>query len=116
MPIELAKKLIFIVVIFLSGLLVHILCVDAIIVLTVVDQVLGKVLTFCGINGITVTEKPAYMWIVYITYIFTMIVVGFWLVLLMKNMIEKFFLVEDKKVREQAGPSDHLNLISKQHR
>ena len=55
-------------------------------------EVLGKVLSVCGINGIYVTEKPNYMIYVYVLYISFMGLFGTVLTLIMKEVISRMLV------------------------
>ena len=64
--------------------------INGVIVLSFINETLGKVLSLCGINGIYVTEKPSYMFPLYVAYIFLMIVIACGLTVLLQNSLKNF--------------------------
>lgn len=62
--------------------------INGVIVLSFINETLGKVLSLCGINGIYVTEKPGYMFPLYVAYIFLMIVIACGLTVLLQNSLK----------------------------
>ena len=62
--------------------------INGVVVLSFINETLGKVLSLCGINGIYVTEKPGYMFPLYVAYIFLMIVIACGLTFLLQNSLK----------------------------
>ena len=62
---------------------------NGVLILTVINETLGRVLAICGINGIYVTEKPSYMFPLYVLYICMMVLFGTVLTVLLKQIVEK---------------------------
>lgn len=64
--------------------------INGVIVLALINETLGKVLSLCGINGIYVTEKPGYMFPLYVVYIFLMILISCCFTFLLQNSLKNF--------------------------
>ena len=103
MPNNKLGVILFMLLLFPAGLLLHLIFVDASILLSLIGDTFGKVLAICGINGIIVSEKPAYMWAVYLTYMLVTTILGTWLTIMLKNLIERIFFASDKSVLEEAN-------------
>lgn len=103
MPNNRLGVILFMLLIFPAGLLLHIIFVDASTLLSLIGDTFGKALALCGINGIVVSEKPAYMWAVYLTYMLVTTILGIWLTVMLKNLIERVFLASDKSAPEETS-------------
>lgn len=73
----------------ICGLVLHLFFIEASSFLYILNYTLGKVLAICGLNGIFVTEKKAYMWPLYLFYTSGMIVIGTFLTVFLKRIIEQ---------------------------
>ena len=91
MPNTKLGLVLFSLLIFPVGLLLHLVSVDAVTILYLIGNVFGRVVAICGINGITVSEKPTYLIAVYFFYISLVIGLGFWFTIFLKNLIEHIF-------------------------
>jgi hypothetical protein len=103
MPTSKLRILLFMLLLFPAGLLLHLIFVDASILLSVVGDTFGRVLAICGINGIIVSEKPGYMWAIYLSYMTFITILGVWLTIMLKNSIESLFFNSNKSDPEKAN-------------
>jgi len=72
-----------------GGLALHLFFIEAASLLYILNYTLGKVLAVCGLNGVFVTEKPVYMWPLYLLYISAVIAGGTFVTVLLKRIIEQ---------------------------
>ena len=82
MPTSTLRLSLFLLSLFPTGLLLHLIFIDATILLSMVGDTFGKVLAICGINGIIVSEKPGYMWAIYLSYMTLITMLGVWLTII----------------------------------
>jgi len=99
---HLKKIMLFLFLIFSTGLLMHLIFLDATILLNMIYESFGKVLAFCGINGIVVSEKTKYLEFIFFLYIFFMIIFGILLTVIIKNLIERIVFQDTVKETDQA--------------
>jgi len=107
MPNSKLRLLLFLLWLFPTGLLLHLIFIDATILLSMVGDTFGKVLAICGINGIIVSEKPGYMWAIYLSYMTLITILGVWLTIMLKNSIESLFFNPNKSAPEKATERLH---------
>ena len=79
-----------ILALFLGAFVLHLAMINGVIVLSLINETLGKVLSLCGINGIYVTEKPGYMFPLYVAYIFLLIIIACGLTFLLQSSLKSF--------------------------
>ena len=102
MPFNKLGLTLFMLLLFPAGLLLHLIFIDVSILLSLVGDTFGKVLAICGINGIVVSEKPGYMWAIYLLYMTLTTILGVWLTIMLKNSIESLFFNSNKPAPEKA--------------
>ena len=102
MPSNKLGLILFMLLLFPAGLLLHPIFIDVSILLSLVGDTFGKVLAICGINGIIVSEKPGYMWAIYLLYMTLTTILGVWLTIMLKNSIESLFFNSNKSNPEKV--------------
>ena len=61
---------------FFGAFILHLTIGNVASILIYINETFGRVLSICGINGVYVTEKPDYMFPLYILCVFFMIAVA----------------------------------------
>lgn len=81
-----------ILLLFLGAFTLHLIIANGTSILILMNETLGRVLAICGINGVYVTEKPDYMFPLYVTYIFLMIIFACVATFVLQKILEKIVL------------------------
>jgi len=81
-----------VLLLFFGAFILHVVTVNGASILIMMNETLGRVLAICGINGVYVTEKPAYMFPLYVTYIFLMIIVSCTITFLLQKFLSEIML------------------------
>jgi hypothetical protein len=92
MSISKRRNCLSILLLFFGAFILHVVTVNGASILIMMNETLGRVLAICGINGVYVTEKPAYMFPLYVTYIFLMIIVSCAITFLLQKFLSEIML------------------------